>query len=285
MKTTVTLYICIMALALVGGCTDHSLSVENDCQIPTSLMTAKEGSFWIYQRTQLDTLGNPIGDPSMSAKLQIYDTLTLLGRDAAYSYQGVTALMLEDRYSEDYGLTFRKDTVYWVMTPDAMYVNTTAMQRQSCECPSSTLLRWRRYENCAETYKIYADTLYQGDTYPSMKTDSLGNSVVFTKSILVGIKNFTKMIASEKMTVNGKSIATKKSQSYLGLWNTFNSPTPEDVTFLNGKKTIGVYDDRTVWTNRDIGIVKERSIVSNDGNLWDTPRGFERMLIRYSIVR
>ncbi|MBI3259368.1 MAG: hypothetical protein HYZ54_07855 [Ignavibacteriae bacterium] len=278
--------LCFVALIVSSwGCSNHTLSPEYDCNVPSLLNEAKTGTYWVYQRTMLDSLGNPIVDLTLPAKAIYYDTLSLIGTDTKHSYQEVTALKLEDKYSDDGGTTIRRDTVYWVITQNTFYVNNLHVQNMQCDCPSHKYLSWRVFEDCNNTSLKFADTSYRGDPYPTPNKDNLGNNIL--AEIGIDIKNTFNTVGQENVkTITGDIIA-KKSQSFLYFSNKIISP--QDITFVNGKRTITIDDNRTVWTNSNIGIIKEHSITHTvddvQFNDLNPPHSFERILIKYSIVK
>lgn len=272
---------CSMALALsaaLTSCPDRAL--EPECQTPTSLGSIKAGSYWIYERTLLDSSGNPVASGKTT-----FDSLVYLGRDASHSYQNTSALLFEDYHSEDGGVTTTKDTVYWVITPEVLYVqNNPAIQQNNCtDC---ALKLWREYENCTSVHRTIADITVPGGTLPTLVPDGKGGNKVIQVTTQFQITNKLDMIGSATLSVNGNNVVTKKSVSLLH--QIFMLVTPSDVVFSgNGKRSVTLHDERTVWINGDIGLVKEKALLSDDSNNPDRKimNSFERTLVRYNIQR
>lgn len=271
------LFSAFVIIVSTFGCSEHSLSPENECNIPQDLTKALSGSSWIYKRTLLDASGNPTtGNASM------YDTLTLLGRDPSLTKDGEIAMKLEDHYSNDGGLTFRRDTIYWVINSSMFYVNNVTIQNQNCNCFYGKDMKWRIYEDCGEADTKIIDSTFLGDTYPSRLPNG---DITYTQTNL-SITNRYKTIGSEPIIVEGKSMSTKKSQSFVSMISKIISP--EDATFAaNGKRNIEINDNREIWTNRDIGVVKERGVNVDNSNsgVFNLPLNFERTLVKYTILK
>ncbi len=276
------LFFCsVVVIASIVSCTtDHSLSPEYECNVPSTLNNAKTSSSWIYKRTLLDAQGNPLRSQTSSAIVVSFDTLTLIGRDVVYTKAGLPSLKFEDRYSNDGGLTYQRDTVYWVVTPSEFYVNNLGFQNQLCNCFYRESLKWRVYEDCNKTSQKTIDTTFLEPSFPAFQTDGSTTYV----SVEDGIKNLYLTYGNEAISVNGESISTKKSQSLLMF--SMKIISPNAVTFSNGRRTNELSDDRTVWTNRNIGIIKERSMSVDNTNpgAFNIPHSFERILVTYTII-
>ncbi len=266
----------IVIIVSVFGCSEHSLSPENECNIPQDLTKAISGSSWIYKRTLLDASGNPT-----TGNASTYDTLTLLGREPSLIKDGEIAMKLEDHYSNDGGLTFRRDTIYWVINSSMFFVNNVKIQDQNCNCFYGKDMKWRIYENCGETDTKIIDTTVQGDSYPSR----LANGDIINTQTDLRLINTYKTIGSEPIIVDGKSMSTKKSQSFVNI--TSRIVSPNEATFAgNGKRSIQVNDKRDIWTNHEVGVVKEQGISTDDSNtgVFNLPLNFERTLVKYTII-
>lgn len=265
-----TLFLLCGFALLCTSCSNHSLAPEYDCMLPQpSNITV--GSYWVYLRTNLDSTGNAITGTIS------YDTLTVLDKSTTASSE--TMLKVQEHYSNDFGKTWKSDTSVWVFTATQFKVTNLWFQ-ESCNCFNG-LLKFRLYEDCSVDAQTIANETVPGDDLPSLVVDSNGKQTVVTTKTVYDINNTYKTISNENVSVAGKAILTKKSASNIGF--VFHLVSPDKVTFaVNGKRSITQRDERIVWTNKDIGIIKERSIISEDsygdGRL---PKSFERVLVSY----
>lgn len=279
MKNTLLFIIIVSIVSTLGCGGDHALSPENECNIPSVLNSAKIGSMWIYKHTLLDSLGKPL--TGVQANANYFDTLTLIGSNIPFAKDGVAALKLEDKYSNDGGITIRRDTVYWVITPSKFYVNSSKIQNRECNCFYNQSIKWRLYEDCDEQNVSMIDTVFRDD-YPSMLPNGDTTRLIVEDTI----KNTYKIFGKELVTVGTQSILAKKSQSFFAFL--VRIVAPDSILFAwNNKRTSDVHDDRTVWTNRDLGVIKERALTSEETNTeyYNFPHSFERTLVKYSILK
>jgi len=258
-----------MAL-LFTACNNRSLAPEYDCMLPQPTKITV-GSYWVYLRTNLDSIGNAITGAIT------YDTLTVLDKSITASSE--TILKVHEHYSYDFGKTWKNDTSVWVFTGTQFKVTNLWFQ-ESCNCFKG-LLKFRLYEDCSVDAQTIANETVPGDDLPSLVVDSAGKRIAITAKTMYDINNTYKTISNENVSVAGKAILTKKSASNIGL--VFQLVSPDKVTFaVNGKRSITQRDERIVWTNKDIGIIKERSIISDDiEEVKGLPKSFERVLVSY----
>lgn len=267
MKTHLALALCTVAL-LLHSCSNHTLEPTYDCELPT-LGNATVGTYGVYLHTNLDSLGNVV------TGIETYDTLTIISKSIASD--NTLTLGIQDRFSTDFGTTWRTDTITWVITGNQFKVQNHWLQQQ-CTCFDG-LLKYRIYDDCSSNSTIIADNkTVAGDILPSLVRDNMGNQTIVNTTTNATISNLCTAKYNENIMLGTRKMLTKKSESNISF--TYRLLEPQAATFVNGKRTSTVTDNRHVWVNHEVGLIKERVMVTEDTpnphNLY-----FERVMVQY----
>lgn len=276
--------LALATLLIISSCTERVLSPDklSVTEIPDFIPRLQQGSYWIYERTHLDSNGTALGYP------KTFDSLCVIGiNNARTSDMGLPVIELHDLYtcySENGTPTMKRDTIYWVFDKGIWYVKNTNLNDSVCLCLKN-LYNWRVYLNSSSNFVSDTDEgVWQRDTVWEDITYLTFASAPFATLISNHFTNRSKPNNYENITINDSTYKSLQVASEINLRKQIINP--ETATFLlNNKKHITITDSRSVWCNGTVGMVRERTFqkANYPGDTYLAGICYDRKLIRYSL--
>ncbi len=272
-------------LFLLSSCTERTLSPPTaNCTkgMPTFLMTVKNGSYWVYERTHIDTNGKELPFP------KTYDTLTVISETTDLSDNGSKSIVLSHNFTT-YSATgvpnYNLEQIYWRKSKGEWLVNNSLIQRACNFCPGAPAIIFRKY--CDSSTKICENV--NSPISEISGGDFTGTQTPFLKSGFSGLN--VRIEAKNSYRAGTETVNPDFYPQYPCIITEsdlfYNSKifAPDEAVFDNEKKTVTFTDYRKIWCNSSVGMVRERAIIKSDfsGSYQVLPESYDRQLVDFSI--
>ena len=274
-----------MALCTLSACKDHSITTSNDCTVVDSLAAAQPGSYWIYNRYVIADDGTVSPTPN-------YDSLVYIQKDPTITKDGISSMLLIDRYSYDGWKTILYDTVNWVVQGGKLWeYNHTFPLNYDCRCGYQNYLSWRLLVDCGDTKLSLADTAVRADSLQTLVHMSDGTDSVMVSVTQHRVKNTFVNHGSTVITVtlplpgDPSTVSVHESDLYYS----FSIISPANATLVSTGTRSAVATDSTIsYVTPSIG-----GLYLTQTKYWYTPgynsslllpQSFRRALIRHRII-
>jgi len=269
----------LAALFFISSCTERVLSPDKLAvtEIPDFIPTLQSGTYWIYERTHLDSNGTALSYP------KTFDSLYVIGiNNDRTSHMGLPVIELHDSYtyySENGIPTMKRDTIYWVFDNNTWYVKNTNLSDSVCLCKKS-LNNWRVYLHSSKDFTPGSDDgIWTKDSLWEENISSLYTTLIFNR-----FANRYKPYNYENVDVADNMYKSLQGESEIHFRKEILKPEA-GIFPLSNKKHITISDIRTVWCNGGIGFVREKSLqkANYPAGINVVGASYDRKLIRFLI--
>lgn len=295
--------IAFITLIFIASCSDRVIVPPNNSEsciggTPTYFTDRLAEGMWIYERTHLDANGNELPFP------KTYDTLHILHHVRVEELYGKASTALLNHYttfSSDGKPINHIDTIYFNIVNGSLYVNYPSLQGGCTNCATNYLLRWRKYTDpdakicngivqkaISNSHDEYIDTLTsQVNGQPQVnviKNAITTNFYSDVESSTYTVKGYVGVKGVIKVDDVGTFRAIITHSDYFLAMDLLE---PVNALFMNGTKRQTVSEKRTIWSNEEVGILRERVIINSDVPTFtnDMTHSYDKRLVDIFVIQ